>query len=160
MAITDAPAPQGAPGGPRKEPWSGLRKLLPFTTIGVIIAALYVAWTFYSRHQSDVEATRAAAAKEQEIRQKEVTAAFGSGEILFNNFSADKGLLKRGEHTQLCYGVENATRVSLEPAPSEELKPAYRHCLEISPKTTTTYKITAFNAKGASKSESLTVRVE
>ncbi len=137
----------------------GLKKVLPYTTIGIIIAVLYVAWTFYSRHESEAAAARAAAAQKQEARQKEVKAAFGSGEILFNNFSSDRAFLKRGEHTQLCYGVENATKVTLDPPVAESLKPAYRNCLEIAPEATTTYKITASNDKGQSKSESLTVQV-
>jgi hypothetical protein len=155
MALTDVPPPQE----PRKEPGAWLRKLLPFTTIGMIIAALYVAWTFYSRHQTDVAAQREAAAKEQERRQRTVTAVFGSGEILFNNFSADSGLLRRGQHTQLCYGVENAQTLKLEP-PVAPVKPAYRNCLEIAPTKTTTYTITADDGKGHTKSESLTVRVQ
>jgi hypothetical protein len=153
MALTDAPQDPSV-----KPPWAWLRKLLPFTTIGVIIALLYVAWVFYSRHESNVAAERAAAAKEQERRQRTVNAIFGSGEILFSTFSADSGLLKRGDHTQLCYGVENAKTVKLDP-PIAALKPTYRNCIEIAPKTTTTYTITADDGKGHTKSESLTVRV-
>ncbi len=155
MAITDAP--QEEPVQPPPGAW--LRKLLPFTTVGVIIAGLYVAYTFYSRHEANIEAERAAAAKVQEQRQRTVETVFGSGSILFNNFSADTGLLKRGAHTQLCYGVENAKTVKLDP-PVAPVKPAYRNCLEIAPTKTTTYTITADDGKGHTKSESLTVRVE
>ena len=96
MALTDAPQE------PTKGPESWLRKLLPFTTVGVIAAALYVAWTFYSRHQANVEAEKAAAAKVQEQRQRTVNAVFGSGEIVFSIFSADSGLLEaRAAHTTL-----------------------------------------------------------
>ncbi len=153
MGLTDTPQ-----DAPVKGPWAWLRKLLPFTTIGVIIALLYVAWIFYSRHESNVEAERAAAAKEQERRQRTVNAVFGSGEILFSTFSADTGLLKRGEQTQLCYGVENAKTVKLDP-PIATLKPMYRNCIDIAPKKTTTYTITADDGKGHTKSESLTIRV-
>jgi hypothetical protein len=154
MALTDSPQDPSV-----KAPWAWLRKLLPFTTIGVIIALLYVAWVFYSRHENNAAAERAAAAKEQERRQRTVNAVFGSGEILFSTFSADSGLLKRGDRTQLCYGVENAKTVKLDP-PIATLKPAYRNCIEIAPKTTTTYTITADDGKGHTKSESLTVRVQ
>jgi hypothetical protein len=153
MALTDAPQDPSV-----KRPWAWLRKLLPYTTIAMIIALLYIAWIFYSRHESNVAAERAAAAKEQERRQRSVNAVFGSGEILFSTFSADSGLLKRGDHTQLCYGVENAKTVKLDP-PIADLKPVYRTCIEIAPKTTTTYTITADDGKGHTKSESLTVRV-
>ncbi|HEY7212593.1 MAG TPA: hypothetical protein VH477_20110 [Bryobacteraceae bacterium] len=153
MALTEAPQE------PVKRRGSFLQKLLPFTTVGVIIAAIYVAWTFYSRHRSNVEAERAAAAKEQAQRQKTVDAVFGNGEITFSVFSADRGVLKRGQQTQLCFGVTNAKTLKLDP-PVAEIKPAYRHCLEIAPTKTTTYTITADDGKGHTKSESLTVRVE
>ena len=153
MALTDSP------GQPFKPPGSTLAKLLPFSTVGVIIAALYLAWVFYSRHESDVAAQQAAAAKEQQQRQRTIDAVFGSGEIKFSTFSADSGLLKRGEHTQLCYGVENAKTVRLDP-PIEPIKPTYRNCLEIAPTKTTTYTITADDGKGHTKSESLTIQVK
>ncbi|MDQ2842298.1 MAG: hypothetical protein M3Y72_14895 [Acidobacteriota bacterium] len=147
------------PQEPVKAPGSPLKKILPYTTVAMIVAALYVAWTFYSRHQSDIEAQKVAAAKQQEQRERTVRAVFGSGEIRFSMFSADSGFLKRGEHTQLCYGVENATTVTLDP-PVAPVKPSYRNCMEIAPKTTTTYKITASDAAGHSQSQSLTVHVQ
>jgi hypothetical protein len=55
--------------------------------------------------------------------------------------------------------VTNAKTLKLDP-PVAEIKPAYRHCLEIAPTKTTTYTITADDGKGHTKSESLTVRVE
>lgn len=154
MALTDmGDAPQ-----PKES--SILSRLLVITSIGIVIAALYVAWTFYSRHQSTQEAEQAAQ-KKQEDRQKRVAQQiFGSGEIKFSTFSIDTSVLKRGETTQLCYGVVNATSVKLDPPPPEPLKPSYRHCLEIAPKKTTTYTITASNDKGETQSQSLTLRVE
>ena len=153
MALTDVPQEPGKAAG------SALSKILPYTTVAMIVAALYVAWIFYSRHESDVEAQKAAAAKQQEQRERTVRAVFGSGEIRFSTFSAGSGNLKRGEHTQLCYGVENATKVTLDP-PVAPVKPTYMNCLEIAPKTTTTYKITASDAAGHSQSQSLTVHVQ
>ena len=153
MALTD-PSPEAPrPSG------SVLRRILPFTTIGVVIAALYVAWTFYSRHESDRRAQAALDAKQEEQRQRTVREVFGSGEIKFSSFAAGSGLLKRGEHTELCYGVVNAKAVKLDP-PVEPIQPLYHHCLTIAPVKTTTYTITADDGAGHSKSLSLTVRVE
>jgi hypothetical protein len=153
MALTDTPPDLPSPGDSR------LRKILPFTTIGVIIAALYVAWIFYSRHESEAAAQRALDAKQEEQRQRTVSTVFGNGEIKFSMFSADRGLLKRGEKTELCYGVVNAKTVKLDP-PVEDIKPTYRHCLDIAPTKTTTYTITADDGAGHTKSSTLTVRVE
>ena len=154
MALTDAG------GEPTPKQASILPLLLRVTTVGVIIAALYVAWTFYSRHQQAQEAEQAIQKKQDDQRKRVADQIFGSGEIKFSTFSIGTSRLKRGETTQLCYGVVNATSVKLDPAPSEPLKPSYRHCLDIAPKKTTTYTITASNAKGESQSQSLTLRVE
>src|SRR3954454_3579714 len=154
MALTD-------PAGP---PSSNDRSILPLlvrlTTVGIVIAGLYVAWTFYSRHQSAQQAAEAVEKKQDDQRKRVANQIFGSGEIKFSTFSIGSSVLKRGETTQLCYGVVNATGVTLDPPPPEPLKPSYRHCLDIAPKKTTTYTITASNGKGETQSQSLTLRVE
>lgn len=58
----------------------------------------------------------------------------------------------------LCYGVEAATEVSLEP-PVERLWPAMTRCFGVSPSQTTTYTLTARNAAGASVSQKTMVQV-
>lgn len=153
MALTDAPQETPRPQG------RGLRAVLPYTTVLLILAALYVAWTFYSRHESSREAQAAIEAKKQAERKRVSDLIYGSGEVSFSTFGADSGLLHAGESTELCYGVVNATAVKLDP-PIADIKPSYHHCLEIAPKKTTTYTITAQDAKGNSKSESVTVRVQ
>ena len=155
MSLTDAPE-EPRRGGSR----SALQAVLPYTTVAMIIAALYVAWTFYSRHESAVKAQQEIQAKQEEARKEQAHEIFGSGEIKFSTFSLDTGRLHRGEKTELCYGVLNATCVKIDPPVGEETKPSYRHCVEVSPKTTTTYTITASDGKGNSKTESLTLRVE
>jgi len=135
-----------------------LKKILPYTTALLIAAMLYVAYIFYSRHQSDVEAEARIEAQKEAERQRTVAAVFGNGEIRFNQFTIDRTSLKRGETARLCYGVENATIVKMDP-PVEQLKPTYLHCLDISPKVTTKYTITAEDGKGHSKSQSLELPV-
>ncbi|MFL6417557.1 MAG: hypothetical protein ACJ74Y_18025 [Bryobacteraceae bacterium] len=154
MALTDT----GGPPAPKES--SILSRLLVISSVGIIIAALYVAWTFYSRHQRTHEAEQAIEKKQEDQRKRVAQQIFGSGEIKFSTFSISTSVLKRGETTQLCYGVVNATAVKLDPPPPEPLKPSYRHCLDISPRKTTTYTITASNDKGESQSQSLTLRVE
>lgn len=153
MSLTDAPQE------PQREPRSPFRAILPYTTVALIIVALYVAWTFYSRHESNIRAQQAIEDQKAEKNKQVVDQIYGSGEIQFTTFGADAGVLRRGESTELCYGVVNAKTVKLDP-PVEQAKPSYHHCLEISPKTTTTYTITAQDAKGNSKSESITVQVK
>jgi hypothetical protein len=135
-----------------------LKKILPYTTVALLATILYVAYIFYSRHQSDVDAEARIAAQKEEARQRTVQAVFGNGEIRFTQFMIDKTSLKPGETAHLCYGVENASTVKMDP-PLEKLKPTYSHCMDISPKVTTKYTITADDGKGHSKSESLELPV-
>ena len=155
MALTDAGLPE-----PPKSGRSGVATLLPYTTVVMILAALYVAWTFYSRRESARKEQETIAAKQQEAEKRNADLIFGSGEVKFTTFSADNGVLKRGETTRLCYGVVNATTLKIEPPVGEPVKPTSRHCVEIAPKQTTTYTITGSNAKGGAKTASLTVQVK
>ena len=154
MALTDA-----GPKPPEKGK-SALAALLPYTTVVMILAALYVAWTFYSRHESARKAQEAVETKQQEAEKRKADIIFGSGEITFTTFSADNGTVKRGETTRLCYGVVNATTLKIDPPVGEPVKPTNRHCVDIAPKQTTTYTITASNDKGDTKTSSLTVQVK
>jgi hypothetical protein len=135
-----------------------MRKILPYTWIAVIIVALYVAWIFYSRHEREAASEAALAKQKREQTEQVNNLIFGSGEVRFSNFSADRGVLRRGESTELCYGVVNAVRLEIDP-PIEAAKPTYHHCIAITPNTTTTYTLKATDAKGNTKSESLTVQV-
>ena len=150
MALTDNPNPR------RRSPFEAV---LPYTTVALIIVAGWVAWTFYQRHESNVAAQRALEQKQEAARKHVVDEVYGSGEIRFLGFSADRGLLNRGESTELCYGIVNAKTLTLNP-PVEPVTPSYHHCVEIAPKTTTTYTLAADDGKGHTKSESLTVRVK
>ncbi|MGA8028769.1 MAG: hypothetical protein WB992_16620, partial [Bryobacteraceae bacterium] len=113
-----------APNEPGRNGRSPGRSILRYTAIGIIIAALYVAWTFYSRYDSNRRAQQAIEAKRREARKRVVDEIYGSGAVSFSLFSADSGILKRGESTELCYGVVNAKTVKIDP-PLGELKPSY-----------------------------------
>jgi hypothetical protein len=152
-----SPTPGGEPHVPGESD-SALKKILPYTTIALLFAIAYVGYTFYARHQSDVEAQAHIEAQQQAARKRTLDAVFGDGEIKFTSFSIDTQSLKRGETARLCYGVENATTVKMDP-PIEQLKPTYQHCMDISPTKTTKYTITADDGKGHSKSESLELPV-
>jgi len=148
---------QPVSGPERKRPF--VRSLLPYTTVAMILAALYVAWTFYSRHEANRRAEEALENKREEENKRIVDEVYGSGEIKFTDLSADVGALSPGETTQLCYGVLNAKTVKIDP-PVAQLKPTYHHCFEVAPKKTTTYTVTAEDGAGHSKSESLTIQVK
>jgi hypothetical protein len=146
------------PPGAEPQRTSVLQTVSRFASVGIVIAALYVGWTFYSRHASDQQAAQNLAAKQDADRQRQAKLIFGSGEVKIVSYSVDKSTLAPGESADLCYGVINATKVTLDPA-VEAAKPSAYHCLTIAPRTTTTYTLTASNEQHQAKSLSVTVHV-
>src|ERR1017187_6268872 len=63
----------------------------------------------------------------------------------------------RGETALVCYGVENAKAVWLEP-PRHELSAAQARCVEVSPTADTTYKLTVQGADGQTGTRELKVK--
>ena len=58
----------------------------------------------------------------------------------------------------LCYGVEDALSVRLDP-PVEQLNPGYNRCFQVTPTETTTYRFVAEGAGGSTASQSVKVAV-
>jgi hypothetical protein len=135
-----------------------LERILPYTTVLLILAILYAGWTFYSRWRDAKNAEEQAAAKKAEENKKIVDQVFGSGEIKLLNFSISPIRLRRGETARMCYGVSNAVSVTISPH-VEDTRPSYNHCLDIAPRNTTTYKLTAMDQAGRTETGSLTVTV-
>jgi hypothetical protein len=73
-------------------------------------------------------------------------------------FYAQPAVIPKGGKTLLCYGVENATALRLDP-PVEKVWPAMSRCFEITPAKTSTYALTAESADGQTTSKSVTVQV-
>jgi hypothetical protein len=66
--------------------------------------------------------------------------------------------IHRGETAQVCFGVANAKSVTLEPQASP-VWPSHNLCVDVTPKKTTTYTLTAGGADGRALTEQVTVRV-
>jgi len=71
-------------------------------------------------------------------------------------FYATAPRLAAGERELLCYGVANAKRVWLSP-PRQELSAALSRCVEVTPKETTRYTLTAEGEGGQPATSELTV---
>ena len=134
-----------------------LRRLLPFTAVLTVLAALYAVWTIYSRYQTAAEDERQSQQKLAEADQKLVT-AFGGDQLTILGFNSADREIAAGGRAVLCYGVSNAVQVQIEPG-VESIKPAVSHCLEVFPKKTTTYTLSAVDTKGNRKTASLKINV-
>jgi hypothetical protein len=73
-------------------------------------------------------------------------------------FYATPARVSRGEKALLCYGVENAAVVWMEP-PRHELPASRSRCVEISPAADTLYKLTAEGTDGKVVTRELRVTV-
>ena len=75
------------------------------------------------------------------------------------SFSVSPSAIPANSQAQLCYEVENADSVRIEPNIGER-KPAAKECLSVTPSETLTYTLTAFAADGKSTSQRITLNVE
>jgi len=80
-----------------------------------------------------------------------------TGPVRIMQFYANAAV-RAGDPVTICYGVEHARAVRIEP-PVEPLKPVYVRCVQASPQATTTYKLTAEGLDGTTATRSATVRV-
>lgn len=67
--------------------------------------------------------------------------------LKITQFYTSPDVIAPGETVLLCYGVENAERVSIDP-PVENVRPVLSRCVPAKPAQTTTYRLTAAGAGG------------
>ncbi len=136
-----------------------VRKFFRLSWILVGIVALVIAGIFYLRWQQSRDIAEKAA-EEQRRHARAVVEGLGGSSFNIMSFYASPGVIHRGDSAELCYGVANASSVDIEPKPSEGIWPSLDRCVSISPKKTTTYTLTAQDAKGQKKTQSLTLEVQ
>jgi len=95
--------------------------------------------------------------RERSVEQKAVEKQTSTA-VKITQFYASTGEIQKGESVTVCYGVENAQSVRLEP-PVEELKPAWNRCFQLRPAKTTTYQLIAKGFDEKTVSASVTVKV-
>ncbi|MEN6609056.1 MAG: hypothetical protein ABFD60_17535 [Bryobacteraceae bacterium] len=82
-----------------------------------------------------------------------------AGEVKILQFYARNAETEVGTPVLLCYGVENARSVRIDP-PVETLKPAYSRCFTASPGRDTTYTLIAEGPGGKTVRSSVTIKVK
>jgi hypothetical protein len=123
--------------------------------VGVVL--LYDGAIFYSRWSAAREGAREEGRVEAEQARKTLEMMGGDG-LKITSFYASPGEIRRGEHANLCYGVNGAKQVRLEPHEAE-VWPSQTRCVQVAPRADTTYKLTAEDAKGHSVEQSVLVKV-
>jgi hypothetical protein len=133
------------------------RALLTFSTLALLAAILYVAWIFGSRWQAQRRLRQAIHDSEVESARK-VVEQYASGHVRILAFYASPPMLIRGEHSNLCFGLDSAEWVRIEPG-VQPLKPALTRCVSVAPEATTEYTLTAGGPGGAKVSQTVTISV-
>jgi hypothetical protein len=128
----------------------------------VAIILLYVAYTFWSRWQENQDLAAKQKAAQEEAQREDAQKTYdtlGGSEFKIVSFYASPGTIHRSETVDMCYGVSNAKSVKLDP-PDASVWPSNDRCLQVSPKKTTTYTLTADDGKGNTKTATLTIEVK
>lgn len=134
-----------------------LRRLAPYLTVAVVIALAYDGWIFLNRWSSTRDSKRAEAQKQAQDARRTLE-MLGGDRLKILDFYASPGAIRRGERASLCYGVNNAASVRIDP-PVEQLHPAVSHCFQVEPAHDTEYKLIAEDAAGHSVTAAVTVKV-
>lgn len=135
-----------------------IRRLLPFTSIALVLALLYLVWTFVSRWQARREADGAVQA-ERAKADGQIVKQYGDGRLKILTFYPSPATLKRGEKGLVCYGVSNAKAVRIEPE-VEPVQPSLSRCVAIvAPARETQYTLTAQDAEGHTETQTFILRV-
>ena len=132
-----------------------VRRLQPILWVASAIAVAYCAWVFTGRI---FERRRLDQKVHNQGKNPEFDRVYGGDTVRILQYYAREGVVRRGESTLLCYGVLNATTVRIEP-PIDGVYPAMNRCLEITPRQTTDYSLTAEGPKGPPATQTLKVVV-
>jgi hypothetical protein len=131
-----------------------------YSSLLILVVAVYVGWIIFSRHQ-DTRAYDERAADAQAKKQREQDRAaieqLGGSQLAIQMLYATPRI-HRGETAQVCFGVANAKTVTLEPQNSP-VWPSHNLCVDVKPAKTTTYTLTAAGADGNSVSQEVTIEV-
>ena len=139
----------------------GLRNYVLASCFAFLLAGLYLGWVFYSRWEQNRTIEEEAAAKQHAGEQADAQRQFnlmGGNRFAILQFYADPNRIEPSATADLCYSVSNAKSVKLEPQ-SQPVWPAFIHCVQVSPRKTTTYTLTADDGAGHTTSATVDIRV-
>jgi len=91
-------------------------------------------------------------------RQVEHQATKTAPAVRITQFYTNRPVLPKGEKALLCYGVDGAKSVRLDPG-ARQLGVALSRCIEVEPKETTQYTLTADDGSGQPVSQTVEVKI-
>jgi len=134
-----------------------MKRVLVITGVIAALGFGYFGWVMLTRRDADLRMQRA-----QLASRARAHLPFGEDDgktVRILQFYATSGVVIAGQRGIVCYGVQNAKSVRMEPA-VEVLYPALAHCFWVEPRQDTTYKLIAEGMDGRQATESFTVQVK
>jgi hypothetical protein len=122
--------------------------------LAVVLAQL--GWTWIQRHDADFRLRRILAGRHSATGAAPVDTGTS---VRIAQFYARSAEIIDGERDVICYGVQNAKTVRIEP-PVETLTPALVRCFWVEPRQDTTYRMIAEGEDGARAEASFEVKVK
>ena len=157
MGTFSNPSPQTP-----QDPKSVFKRPILFSTVLALCVVVYVGFIMFTRYESGQTIAKRNAVKAAEERRANDLAAvqqLGGSDLAIRAFYVSPTLIHPGEKAQLCYDVDNAKTVTLDP-PAAEVWPSHTRCVDLSPPKTTTYTLTITGASGQSASQSVKLEVK
>jgi len=134
-----------------------LRRSLPYLTVVIVIAAAYDGSIFYRRWRDARDGEKALATKEARDERR-IVDVLGGDTLKILDFYATPPTIHSGQKALICYGVNAAEGVRLDP-PVAQLHPAVSHCFQVAPGRNTEYKLTIADRAGHTLTQSLAIHV-
>ena len=134
-----------------------LSRVVRFTWIAVVVAAVYAGWIFLPRYLLDRRWQRGLH-PDQTARAAEFESIYGGTAVKILQFYAREASLTEGTPSVICYGVLNAKSVRIEP-PVEGVSVSPNRCVEVAPERDTRYTLTAEGTDGHTISASFVLPV-
>ncbi len=134
-----------------------MRKVYSVTLVTASLACVYLGWIYYSRW-SENQAFVRRLAEPKAAQDRAIVDAHGGGRLTLLGFYATPATIRRGEKSQLCYGVSNAKTVRIEP-PIKNIWPSFSRCVEVAPESGTVYRLIAEDSAGHKVIATTTIKV-
>ncbi len=145
---------------PQKSP---LKNPFLYSSLALLVVALYVGYIMLSRHESLRDSENHAAAQLAEKRRvddREAIEQLGGSELSIRALYLSPEVIIRGQSSQLCYDVSNAKTVTPRSSCRRSLAPPTPACIDLKPTKTTTYTLTITSAAGQAASQSIELKVK
>ncbi len=133
-----------------------MRRVTITLWVALLFALLNLGWTWLHRRDANLRMARARVAAHERAGGAPVDRSNG---VRILSFYATAAEIRDGDREILCYGVQNAKAVRIEP-PIEQLTPALTRCFWAEPHRDSRYKLVAEGFDGRQVSESFEVRVK